>query len=168
MDAHEEFKKALKASEGPRWAVARWIGEKHGFEVVMPAMRVAPTHKEWNQYADDGDIIVKRGGAPDCRVEVKRLRIPFTGAADWPYGDTMIVCAKHSYDRAEPKPDVYVICNKTMTRAALIFPRHTFHLWTADIRQDRRPGRTPQTFYLCPTSAVSFREIPSSCLGVDT
>ena len=120
-----------------------------GYPVSVPPTFVAPSHEEWEEYADDGDLYVGQ------RVEVKKLGVEFTGRADWPFGSKFIVCAKHSFDRAKPKPYRYYYLNKSETHAAIVMGS-SHKSWYCETKKDSRYEDMVQDCYMCPIHLVKF------------
>jgi len=94
------------------------------------------------------------------RVEVKQLSANFTGAKDWPFGCKFIVCAKHAFDRARPKPYALVILSASGEHAAVVFASDA-RSWTVETRCDRRYESVTQEFYFSPMELVRFFPMPS-------
>lgn len=147
-DNHQQFLQHLRDSEAARWRVARWLTNR-GYAVQLQGMSEAPTHDQWKDHADVGDIQVT------MRVEVKRLTCTFTSRENWPYGEDFIVCAAHSFNRAQPKPYAYVILNQAMTHAAFVMTTN-WRKWRVEERQDRRYSDVSQRYYLAPIESVVF------------
>lgn len=120
MSDHDTFLGHLRESHKTVWLVARWLWAM-GCNVYISKVREAKRHAEWKQFADDGDLYVFSDSGSRRRIEVKGSGADFTGPHDYPYHD-MLVCAKHSYDNADPKPYAYVIVNKARTHAGIIKP----------------------------------------------
>ena len=144
---HKKFLKYLEESNSAVYYIAAWL-ERRGYTVTIPELRKAPSHKDWKKYADSGDLFVG-----SKRIEVKRLTVSFTGEHDWPFDD-FIVCNKHSYDAADPKPYAYMILSKSMDFVGVVKPE-TYDLWYVEKRTDSRLDHE-QEFYLAPFSAVDF------------
>ena len=150
-DNHTKFLSLLKESRDAVWTVGRWLSSE-GFSVTIEPTRYAPTRDDWQEYSDGGDLFIKR------RVEVKRLTVNFTCAADWPFGSKFIVCSKGSYDRATPKPIAYYILSQDMSHVAIAKCRDS-HLWTVEQRTDSRFENHTQEFYFCPMKLVTFTRV---------
>jgi hypothetical protein len=130
-------------------AVARYLSAK-GYAVEIPPGLIRPTPEENEIYRDNGDLFVLR----KTRIEVKhRPELHFTGAADFPF-PTMIVDVAHSWDRANPKPARYLICNDDLSHAGVIEAGTREH-WIQTERLDRHCGRT-RSYYECPIELVQF------------
>jgi len=151
MNDNERFKKHLAKSHGPVWKVANYISSM-GYPVNIPPTFVAPSHEEWKEYADDGDLYVGQ------RVEVKKLGVDFTGRRDWPFGSKFIVCAKHSFERAKPKPYRYYYLNKNETHAAVVMGS-SHKSWYCETKKDSRYEDMVQSFYMSPMNLVKFVEL---------
>ena len=143
------FVEDLERSHESVRAVKKWL-EGKGFEATIPPTIVRPSSDERFDYSDNGDIHLT------MRTEVKhRVEIPFTDRASFPFG-TVIVDKCHKYDKARPKPYVYVICNKPLTHAMLVYPRTTARKWTVEKRFFN--GRD-NVVYECHLNLVHFVEL---------
>ena len=147
---HQWFLKELDKSAKAVWMVAHWLNSR-GHNVTVNAAGRAPTHADWVDYADNGDLNIS------LRVEVKALTADFTSAEDWPFRGKFIVCAKHAFDRAVPKPYGYIYLNKAKTNMAMVMCQ-TSKKWYVEKRTDKRTN-IEQEFYLCPLDEVYFHEV---------
>ena len=96
---------------------AEWLKSLGCKNITIPKPKLAPSHAQWKQYADKGDLFVGK-----TRIEVKGLlkkRYWFTRNYEYPY-DNWIICAKHSYDRAIQKPYAYLIWNYKRTHVGIV------------------------------------------------
>ena len=141
-DNHTKFLEHLKESKTAVWVVARWLSER-GYSVKINPTPVADKHENWESYADNGDIEINQ------RVEIKEVSQTFTSTADWPFGTEFIVCARHSFDRATPKPFAYIILSKCNKYAAIVMVS-THKYWYVERRKDSRYEDVSQEFYFCP------------------
>lgn len=150
---HQIFLENLKESERVRWLVAQWI-MSHNFPIQMFPTEYAPTYEEWKRYADGGDIyfLIDREWK---RAEAKGLSADFTCLEDWPFDD-FIVCQRHSFDRARPKPTLYVCLNKARTHVAYHWVRNTRNHWWVEERDDRRYEDYRREYYICEPEKVRF------------
>jgi len=148
---HGRFLKHLDESQVGVWTVAQWLASKGYAVTVTPSSR-APTHGDWKQHADNGDLQITQ------RVEVKRLSREFTGRDDWPFKDKFIVCAKHAWDSAQPKPYAYVILSASMRHAGIV-KGDSRDTWYVEPRTDRRYDGVRQDCYFAPLSVVAFTRI---------
>lgn len=147
-EMHTQFLRALDASDAALWVVAQRLRQR-GYPVTVNVAGRAPTAAQAMEYADGGDLTIGQ------RVEVKRLGVDFTGRHDWPFGDQFIVCARHAFDRALPRPMRYVILSQSMTHAAVVRGEDRSH-WRVETRADRRRAGRVQEFYLSPIERVRF------------
>ncbi len=147
MNDDQRFKKHLDDSHGAVWKVAKYLNRK-GHNISIPPTFVAPNHQEWKEYADDGDLYLGQ------RIEVKKRGFIFSSAKDWPY-KTFMVCAKHSFDNAKPKPYAYFILSKDANYAGVV-KGSTQKVWTVDTVRDNRYNNMIQDVYTCPLSVVKF------------
>jgi hypothetical protein len=145
---HLTFLKHLDASHDAVWCAARWLQNKGHHVVVTPTTK-SKTHGEWKQHADSGDLYLQQ------RIEVKKRGIDFTAAGDWPHGDKFIVCSRHSYDLARPKPYAWIILNKAKTHAAIVKAESRTR-WVVEKRTDSRYQNYTQEFYFCPLDCVTW------------
>lgn len=144
-----KFHKHLDASHDAVWNAARWLQSIGRQVVIMPSSKT-PTHAEWKQHADTGDLYIQQ------RIEVKRRSKHFSGPIDWPHGDTFFVCAKHSWDRAKPKPHAYMIFNKDMTHVAIVLG-DSHPEWSVINKEDSRYVGYRQDFYCLNTASPSIK-----------
>lgn len=149
---HDRFLSHLELSKEAVWQVAKMLSDR-GYNVTIPSAAKAAKHEEWKQYADNGDLYVSQ------RVEVKQLSADFTGAADWPFGTKFIVCAKHAFDRATPKPFAYLIISRSGKHAAAVFCSDASK-WAVESRTDKRYAGVSQEFYFAPMETVRFFAMP--------
>ena len=149
---HERFLEHLQESRHAVYNAAAWLSEL-GFKVSIPPISKAETHSEWKSHADSGDLFIEQ------RVEVKKLSVSFSCKDDWPFGDKFIVCAQHSFDRACPKPYMYLIFSSDYQAVAII-KASSSSSWYVEERQDSRYSRSvKQRFYFCPIELVKFHKI---------
>lgn len=157
MSNHQKFLEHLDASDGAVWIVAKLL-HKRGYTVEVPAVSRAEKHEDWKDHADSGDLYItnSRLGIVRQRVEVKRLSVNFSSKTDWPFATKFIVCAKHAYDRAIPKPYAYIILASEKKHAACVFSSESTD-WYVESRTDARydPPVT-QEFYFAPIDTVTF------------
>ena len=150
MSNHKKFLKHLTASTPAVSVVAKHLNNK-GFHVEIPAIQKAPTQDQWKGYADDGDIYATLNGNK-YRIEVKGSSRDFVCAEDWPY-PVFFICAKHSFDFADPKPDFFFIVNKSLTHAAFLMGRDS-HQWETQTMVDKRYDNYEQVVYTCKPEQV--------------
>jgi hypothetical protein len=143
---HQAFLRNLRDSEKHVLHAARWLA-KSGATVSYSPSTEAPTHGEWKQHADRGDLTLS------LRLEIKRISRNFTSPDDWPFKD-FIVCARHAWDRALPKPYGILCLNPKGTHAAFV-AASTQHLWRSESRLDRRYGYE-QDFYIADKALPVF------------
>lgn len=150
---HSKFLSHLDTSKDAVWQVARMLNDR-GYPVSVPVSAKAETHDDWEHFADNGDLYISQ------RVEVKQLSVDFTSVADWPFRDKFIVCARHAFDRATPKPFAYVIISRSGQYAAAVFCSDASQ-WTVEVRTDKRYADVSQQFYFAPMATVRFFAMPS-------
>ena len=138
------------------WVCAKYLFDM-GYEVKIRQMGRAKAHSEWRDAADNGDLEICLGGQAK-RIEVKGLSCDFQDGADWPFPD-FIVCASHSWNRADPKPYAYMILNKHRTHMGIVRGQDSKD-WIKVKRQDQRYMGVEQEFYLSPLKNVMWRSIP--------
>lgn len=156
---HQSFLDHLRESYDAVWFVARWLWNK-GLPVLIPVKREAKEHKDWKVYKDNGDIHILTDSGFDV-AEVKRRFFDFTGMQDYldkGYKDIM-VCAKHSFDGADPKPVAYFILSHDYKACAIVRVAETRDKWTVRSVKDKRyQGRDAyQDAYFCPLDLVIFK-----------
>jgi hypothetical protein len=151
---HQKFLSHLESSSQAVWSVAEMLNHR-GYNVTIPTATRAEAHGDWKMHADSGDLFINQ------RVEVKQLTVEFTSADDWPFGRKFIVCAKHAFDRATPKPYSFVILSSSGRHAAVVFATDS-RTWTVETRTDRRYDNVSQEFYFSPMDRVCFFPMPNS------
>jgi hypothetical protein len=150
MSDFDKFMSNLDRSHDAVWQVARWLVSR-GNKVTVNTTSKAKSADELQYYTDEGDLYINQ------RIEVKGLGADFTCAEDWAFGENFMVCAKHSYDRSNPKPYSYIYLNKARTHIAILDTK-TYSQWTVKKFKDRRYENMVQDFYICPTKLLKFME----------
>ena len=147
---YEDYISRLEASREWIWKSAQLLHRK-GFQIQIPRTTKDRQSAEWKGYADDGDLFVMQ------RIEVKHRRIDFTSEEDFPYKSGMIVCAKVPWEKAMPKPHMFICWNKTGTHYAVIMG-NTRKSWFTRRLPDSDRINYEQDFLICPLEFVQFRE----------
>lgn len=148
---HKRFLKHLNESQRGVWLAAQWLNSK-GYNVKINTSAKADKHENWKSYVDNGDLEIS------MRIEVKNLGCHFTNREDWPFGSDFIVCAKHAWDNATPKPFVFIYLNGKQTHIACLKPQHTNN-WSVGTRKDSRYEAVEQEFYFADLKDVFFTKI---------
>lgn len=165
---HKKFLEHLEESVVGVFHTAKmFIG--NGFDVWISGIKKASYHGEWSKYADGGDVYVTKKDGTWARIEIKRLGVEFTDALDWPFRNKFIVCAKHSWDKANPKPTMYIIWSKSLINFALV-KTYQFPEWYVESRYDSRykGEESQQEFYFCPIERVVFGDIISGWESIES
>jgi len=158
LDNHQRFLLHLDRSQDALFVIARYL-YRQGNSLKMDGVRKRPADGDPKDYADNGDIYIQPEDSFDWqRIEVKGLSVDFTDANDWPFKSKFLVCAKHSFDEAEPKPHCYYILNKNKTHMAIVEGK-TSVLWTVESRVDSRYRNLSQDFYLCPIEIIKWQKL---------
>lgn len=152
---HNKFLKHLDDSTKAVFLVAKHLYLK-GFDVRINALKKAKKHSDWKKYKDDGDLFIFHN-KKSYRIEVKGLSCDFTNKNDWCFKD-FIVCAKHSFDNANPKPYAYFILNKKRTHCAIV-KETTSDNWNIVSRKDNRYENVVQYFYTCDLNKIEWIEL---------
>ena len=147
----QRFVKHLSESHEGVISAANWLNSL-GYSVTIPPSTVSDSYENRMKHVDNGDLYI------NMRIEVKTLGITFTSRADWKFGDKFIVCAKHSFDNAKPKPYAYIIQSADLKHIAVVHT-HTFKQWYSEKRKDSRYEDVTQDFYLCPIDLVRFHAV---------
>jgi len=66
-----------------------------------------------------------------------------------------MVCARHSYDNAVPKPYLYIYLSKEKTHIATL-KGDTHAQWTVKTYKDKRYQDMTQEFYIAPINILKF------------
>ena len=149
-NSHEIFLEALDASQEAVFRVARFFYES-GIPCAVNPIRKAPDPDRWEEFKDSGDLTIHQ------RVEVKGTSRDWTGSEDFPF-QQIIVCAKHSYDQAFPKPYAYVVLNRDQTVAAVVYSKSR-RFWVESTVRDSRYQDYEQVSYLCPLEHIEWRSL---------
>jgi hypothetical protein len=145
---HTKFLKHLNESQQGVRFVSDWLLGL-GYEVSQSPSTQAEEAKDWKKHVDSGDLFIKQ------RVEVKKLSYCFS-ESHWPHGKNFIVCAKHAFDNASPRPFMYVYVSDDESCVALV-KSDTSSQWRVDSRTDSRyEGKVSQDCYFAPLECVSF------------
>jgi hypothetical protein len=155
---NKRFLQHLRDSHDDVWRVAWWLNSK-GYEVRIPPTTYAKNYEGRLNHQDQGDLYVKF--QKEERVEVKGLSAQFTSKDDWPMGNTAIVCAKHSFDNADPKPFFYLLLSADKVHAMFIRSDTKEH-WEVREYTDKRYESMRQRFYVCPIQYIKFGNIQSA------
>ena len=150
MENHQRFLTHLRDSVDGVFFAAKWL-HSFGYDVTVKPSTEARTHSEWKQHADGGDIFISQ------RIEVKKLGCTFS-ESQWPFGEDFIVCAKHSYDRAKPKPYAYLYVSADQGCVAVL-KSDTRPSWKVNTRRDSRYQGIEQECYFAPIEMVRFHSM---------
>ena len=148
---HQKFLKHLGESSDGVLSAAKWLS-KRGYSVTMPPTTSSEKYADRMNHVDGGDLFI------NLRIEVKTLGVNFTNKEDWKFGAKFIVCAKHSFDNAKPKPYGYIIQSADLQHIAVV-NTSTFKQWYVEGRRDSRYEDYTQDFYLCPIDLVKFFKV---------
>lgn len=132
----KKFQARLAGSERARHFCIDWY-RRYGIVVDEPKMEVTPNYDDRLIYTDSGDFFPLIGGHWVKMEAKRREKINFTCAENFgvriggvfrPFPD-MIVCAKHTFDKTDQKPLLYIHLNASMSHAGIIrsnsYPRWT-------------------------------------------
>lgn len=146
---HPAFLERLRASHHAVHDTATILTGR-GYHVEIPDHTESPTHKNFRQHSDSGDLRVLVG------VEVKHLSCGFTCAEDFPYAPDFIVDSVFTHDNKPRPPWAYFIWNHGRTHYGIVWGNTRPH-WTVKQRHDRNVSRSVP-FYMCPLELVDFYE----------
>lgn len=146
---HKKFLSRLRKSQEAVSFANRWLLQQ-GYDVLQTATREAPAAKNWEEFADGGDLFIYQ------RVEVKRLGVCFS-QGNWPYGTKFIVCGKNAFDRAKPKPFVFLILSNDMQCVASVRSETRPH-WYVEKKRDAGYENVEQDYYLAPLDCVKWQK----------
>jgi hypothetical protein len=148
---HDRFLRHLDESQGAVMAVAGWL-KSMGFPVRINPTFKRPHHADWREYADSGDLEIGQ------RIEVKhRPKILFTGPDDWPHPN-FIVCAKHAWDRAHPRPHAFICLSGDFSHAGIVYGRD-WKEWAVEEKRDSRYADYKQLFLVAQLSSVRWMRV---------
>ena len=139
------FENRLDRSQAAVDRGADWL-RKQGYDVIVPPIR--------KDRPDKHDIWVIH---PErFNVEVKhRYRLNFTGLDDFPW-NTILVCAKETWDWRSEKPRWFLNFNKPMTCFVFIDAIKTRQHWTIKKAVQDCDYKTCQDDFQCPIDLVEF------------
>jgi hypothetical protein len=151
--AWSDYTNQLSKSMAAVWRVAIYL---HSFKytVTVPALHIAKDKSEYKDKVDQGDIILHRDGKNEI-VEVKHQSWGWTSHEDIPW-DSIIVCAKRSYDRHKEKPSAYFLVNTQLSHAILV-PTSTYNSWSVKDIHDKKKDWV-QTMYMITPINYKFIE----------
>jgi hypothetical protein len=139
-------------------------------EVTIPELRITPDRAHRKEYFDDGDIYVKCGDK-SSRYEVKGEKYEFYGEATLPQSwkqspnspteFRVVVCNKNAFDRADPVPVAFYLCNESNTRAIVIDVAKTREFWYEAVIQPDNYDR-PEESYCVDARHVKFANIEAA------
>lgn len=136
------FESRFRASRNAEMVVALYLLNL-GHTVTLPKRRMAKDFADRKEFADHGDIY-----ASGKRIEVKHIKHDFDYNA-WPF-ETAAICAKKSFDAADPRPDFYYIINASLTVAALVDVKTTFPDWRVKRIVDKERGYDYEVYAVTP------------------
>lgn len=151
---HARFLKRLNESQAGLFAFALWLHNR-GDTVEIPGMKRAPDAADHALYADEGDLFYVRGSVRR-RIEVKTLRVDFSGNHDWPFRE-IFISSQATVERAAGGVSWWVTVNRKLTKAVVI-PASTSDKWFLVERRASNTGNL-ESFYAAPNSCGIFRSI---------
>lgn len=150
VENHRRTMDNLDKSAETVWMVARWL-QGTGFPVTVNPTFKTPDYEHRMEYVDGGDLFIQQ------RIEVKGSGTTFSCADDFPYDDA-IVCAKHSFDNAKPRPFAYVIVSACKKHAMIVLAS-SHKKWVSKRLKDKTKVDYEQDFYLIPKQLAVFKEL---------
>ena len=123
--------------------VAVWLLSR-GNEVRVPQKTLRSDWSERLNHSDEGDLYVN-----GKRCEVKGLRTKFE-FQKWPFPYALIA-NKFTYDRMDPKPDVYFIVSADHSCTAVVDVRKTRDAWRVIVQKDHERGETYEAYAMDPS-----------------
>ena len=153
-EAWSDYMKNLGKSSNAVWRVAMYLHSlKH--KVTIPPLHIADSKNQYMDFVDEGDLILHRDGKEEI-IEVKHQSWDWTTHDDIPW-NSLIVCAKKSYDRHKVKPSAYFLVNTQLTHA-IVIPTSMFeHWWVADVHDKKKDW--VQTMYKTDPKKYKFIEL---------
>ena len=152
--AWDDYMKKLGKSSFAVWRVAMYLHSKK-MTVTVPALHIADSKSKYRDFIEEGDIILHRDGEKEI-VEVKHQSWDWTSHDDIPW-NSIIVCAKKSYDRHDVKPSAYFLVNTQLTHAIVIPSSMYEHWFTADVHDKKKDW--VQTMYKTDPAKYKFVEL---------
>lgn len=142
MTSPSDFEARFRAARNAEMVVALYLLAR-GHTVTLPKRRLRADFADRKEFADHGDVY-----ASGKRIEVKHIKHDFEYQA-WPF-ETAAICAKKSFDAADPRPDYYYIVNASLTVAALIDVKTTFADWLVRKITDKERGYNYDVYAVTP------------------
>jgi len=136
---HIDFMQRLKKSNEGVQRVAHWMMGR-GLQVDVPATKYADKLENYNQYKDNGDLILHHKGKSHI-IEVKTVRYRFfdnTNGKIW-------ICNKKSFDRYDVKPYAYCIIHIREPKLLMI-KTSTKDTWRIEEGYDPHRGYSYQVY----------------------
>jgi hypothetical protein len=157
-DHHKIFLKRLEGSRTAVWVAAAWL-HKRGWSVAIPAIQHGPKRSDWKKFSDNGDILAWSPGSKERhRFEVKGIGFPFTCRKDWPFRDKYLICSKHSFDKVDPKPTMYINVAPDFVHLGLVSGASCNAWHFSEWADKEHPGINTEKYW-CDTDLVTFTTI---------
>jgi hypothetical protein len=155
---HKIFLRRLESSRDAVWLVAYWL-HRRGWTVEVPAIHHGEKRSDWKKFSDEGDLLISTPGSlTKHRVEVKGINYQFTCLADWPFKLQYLICTQHSFDKANPKPLMYVTVSPDGVHLGIVLSEKSPSWKVSEWADKEHPGiRTPR--YWCDPINVRFMSI---------
>lgn len=151
-EQHKKFLERLNGSVAALFAVAQYISDC-GYDIMVPAIKYAPTADVHMDYVDAGDIMIRRDSDEWERIEVKGKNTQFTGKHDFPFPDVFL-SNKAAADRADPKPAAYFVVSKDLKTAIIVRDETREHWFEVKVKPKNTGNE--EIFYTAPIDVVSF------------
>jgi len=149
---HQQLLVNVSKSYGAVWTAAQWLSIR-GHAVVIKPSKVLATdgYNSRMKYTDSGDLEV------NMRVEVKERSFTFSSAMDWPYR-SIIICAKHVWDKALQKPYAFIYVSKDGENLAIVYGS-SHRRWIIEVVKDGRYEAMQQECYVAPLEYAHFEKV---------
>ena len=118
-----------------------------GVEILTPPLKISPTHEDRYKHIDKAD------GLALIWVEHKVRNLEFTCRDDYPF-KTVIVDEAYKIDGKQHPACIYVIQNRSLTHAAVVYGWTKCH-WHVEEIFDRSAGRGG-SYYTAGVDMVRF------------
>ncbi len=156
-ETHKITMRRLLESMPGVWFVAHWLSEQK-FDVKIFATKYAPTHHQWAEFSDQGDLETSRGRDRVLRCEVKTLSKSFRSDAP-PFGKYFIVDGKGTHDRKDPEPDYYLYLSQDRGCIGSLNVPFSKVDWYVEKRTGGETG-IESDFYFTPLDKLTWYDHP--------
>lgn len=148
---NRRFAERLEKSDRPVRIMRRWAAWQYCDAWLLP-LKFMQEGDRLEDFQDDGDLLIK-----GLRTDVKGLSCHFTGRADWPFPN-FIVMERAPWERANPKPAWVISMSADFNHIGRVGSESSAR-WRVHKKRDRVYGED-RVFMFAPLDCVSWYRIP--------